>query len=180
MDATTRKPYRTDLTDAQWELLQITIPAAKPGGRPRSTDMREVINTLLYLNRTGCQWDLLPHDLLPKSTVYEYFAAWRDDGTWQLMLDVLREGYREVHAARPGSAWVVSMRASRSVETPAVVVSVDAAAFRAGAGAGDCPVTSVPAVAVATTRIIAANRRVDMECVSLACQARPQGRALRW
>ena len=98
MDATARKPYRTDLTDAQWELVQITIPEPKPGGRPRSTDMREVINTLLYLARTGCQWDLLPHDLLPKSTVYEYFAAWRDDGTWQLMLDVLREGYREVHA----------------------------------------------------------------------------------
>ena len=44
--------------------------------------MREVINTILYLNRTGCQWDMLPHDLLPKSTVYEYFAQWRDDGTW--------------------------------------------------------------------------------------------------
>jgi len=98
MDATTRKPYRTDLSDAQWELIQISIPSPKPGGRPRSTDMREVINTLLYLNRTGCQWDLLPHDLLPKSTVYEYFAAWRNDGTWQRMLDTLREGYREVHA----------------------------------------------------------------------------------
>ena len=98
MDATARKPYRTDLSDAQWELIQISIPAPKPGGRPRSTDMREVINTLLYLNRTGCQWDMLPHDLLPKSTVYEYFAAWRNDGTWQRMLDTLREGYREVHA----------------------------------------------------------------------------------
>ena len=98
MDATARKPYRTDLSDAQWELIQISIPSPKPGGRPRSTDMREVINTLLYLNRTGCQWDLLPHDLLPKSTVYEYFAAWRNDGTWQRMLDTLREGYREVHA----------------------------------------------------------------------------------
>ena len=98
MDATARKPYRTDLSDAQWELIQLSIPAPKPGGRPRSTDMREVINTLMYLNRTGCQWDMLPHDLLPKSTVYEYFAAWRNDGTWQRMLDTLREGYREVHA----------------------------------------------------------------------------------
>ena len=52
------------------------------GGRPREVDMREVVNTILYLNRTGCQWDMLPHDLLPKSTVYEYFAQWRDDGTW--------------------------------------------------------------------------------------------------
>lgn len=98
MDATARKPYPTDLTPEQWELMQIVLPEAKPGGRPRSTDMREVVNALLYLNRAGCQWDMLPHDLPPKSTVYEYFARWRDDGTWQAMLDVLREGYREVHA----------------------------------------------------------------------------------
>jgi putative transposase len=98
MDTTARKPYPSDLTDDQWDLMQIVIPDARPGGRPRSADMREVINALLYLNRAGCQWDMLPHDLPPKSTVYEYFAAWREDGTWQRMLDVLREGYREVHA----------------------------------------------------------------------------------
>ena len=66
-----RKPYLTDLTDAQWAILQPLVPLAKPGGRPREVDMREVINTIQYLNRTGGQWDLLPHDLLPKSTVYE-------------------------------------------------------------------------------------------------------------
>jgi putative transposase len=71
MAAPTRKPYLTDLTDAQWAVLQPLMPRAKPGGRPRKVDMREVLNTILYLNRTGCQWDLLPHDLLPKSTVYE-------------------------------------------------------------------------------------------------------------
>jgi putative transposase len=60
--------------------------------------MREVINALLYQNRSGCQWDMLPHDLPPKSTVYEYFAAWRDDGTTQRILDVLREAYRHIHA----------------------------------------------------------------------------------
>ena len=98
MDATARKPYPTDLTDDQWELMQVVTPDAKPGGRPRSVNVREVINAILYLNRAGCQWDMLPHDLPPKSTVYEYFAAWRDDGTWQRMLDVLREGYREAHA----------------------------------------------------------------------------------
>jgi putative transposase len=56
--------------------------------------MREVINTMLYLNRTGCQWDLLPHDLLPTSTAYEYFAPWRGDGTWQPMMDALRAAVR--------------------------------------------------------------------------------------
>jgi putative transposase len=94
----TRKPYLTDLTDEQWAILEPMIPPAKPGGRPRAVDMREVINTILYLNRTGCQWDLLPHDLLPKSTVYEYFAQWRDDGTWQRMMDALRTRVRQVQA----------------------------------------------------------------------------------
>jgi putative transposase len=98
MDGAARKPYPSDLTDAQWDLLRIVIPDAKPGGRPRSVDLREVVNAMLYLNRSGCQWDMLPHDLPPKSSVYEYFAAWRADGTWQRMLDVLREGYRNVAA----------------------------------------------------------------------------------
>jgi putative transposase len=90
-----RKPYSTDLTDEQWHIMQPLIPAAKPGGRPRTVDMREILNTLFYQNRTGCQWDLLPHDLLPKSTVYDYFSQWRDDGTWQQMLDTLREAVRQ-------------------------------------------------------------------------------------
>jgi len=95
MDSTRSKAYPTDLTDDQWDLAVIALPEAKPGGRPRSTDLRDVLNALLYQSRSGCQWDMLPHDFPPKSTVYEYFAAWRDDGTWQLVLDVLREGYRE-------------------------------------------------------------------------------------
>jgi putative transposase len=90
----TRKAYPTDLTDEQWSIIERVIPPAKHGGRPRTTNMREVINTLRYLHRTGCQWDMLPHDLLAKSTVYEYFAQWRDDGTWQRMMDALREEVR--------------------------------------------------------------------------------------
>ena len=54
--------------------------------------MREVLNTLLYLTRSGCQWEMLPHDLLPKSSVYDYFAQWRDDGTWTKILTALRSG----------------------------------------------------------------------------------------
>src|SRR5262249_18348798 len=56
--------------------------------------MREVLNTLLYLNRSGCQWDMLPHDLLPKSTLYSYFVQWRDDGTWHTVITALRERTR--------------------------------------------------------------------------------------
>ena len=91
----TRKSYSTDLTDDQWAFLEPLIPAAKHGGRPREVDMREVVNAMLYLNRSGCQWQLLPHDLPPKSTVYEYFAQWRNDGTWQRFLDALREQARQ-------------------------------------------------------------------------------------
>jgi putative transposase len=93
-----RKAYPTDLSDDQWEYARIVLQDAKPGGRPRTTDLREVINAILYLNRSGCQWDMLPRDFPPKSTVYDYFAKWRDDGTWTLMLDVLREGYRSANA----------------------------------------------------------------------------------
>jgi putative transposase len=98
METVARKPYPSDLRDEQWELIEVVIPVAKSGGRPRGVDMREVINAMLYISRSGCQWDMLPHDLPPKSTVYEYFAAWRDDGTWQRILDVLREAYRQVNA----------------------------------------------------------------------------------
>jgi putative transposase len=98
METVARKPYPSDLRDEQWELIEMVIPAAKSGGRPREVEMREIINAMLYISRSGCQWDMLPHDLPAKSTVYEYFAAWRDDGTWQRILDVLREAYRQVHA----------------------------------------------------------------------------------
>jgi putative transposase len=79
--------------------------------------MREVMNTLLYLNRTGCQWDMLPHDLLPKSTVYEYFAQWRHDGTWQHRLDVLRAAVRKQQAPSHQPTPSAASIASQSVKT---------------------------------------------------------------
>jgi putative transposase len=96
-----RKPDPPDLTDEQWQVVQPLIPSAKPGGRPRTVDMREVLNTLFYLNRTGCPWDMLPHDLLSKSTVYDYFSQWRDDGPWQKLLDTLREAVRQQAGRHP-------------------------------------------------------------------------------
>jgi putative transposase len=107
-----RKPYKTDLTDAQWKTVRALIPPARPGGRPREVDMREVLNTLLYQARTGCQWELLPHDLPPKSTVWDYFQQWRDDGTWQRVTDALRQKDRvaEGRDPTPGSATSTARR----------------------------------------------------------------------
>ena len=85
-----RKAYRSDVTDAQWELIAPLLPPAKFGGRPREVELREAVNTILYQARTGCQWDMLPHDLMPKSTAFDYFQAWGKDGTWQKVVDALR------------------------------------------------------------------------------------------
>ena len=113
-----RKAYATDLTDQQWAVLQPLLAPAKPGGRPRTVDLREVLNTLFYQNRTGCQWDMLPHDLLPKSTVYDYFACWRDDGTWQRLLDALRQGVRQQAGREPAPSAGASD--SQTVKTTSV------------------------------------------------------------
>lgn len=105
MDACSHKPYPTDLTDAQWALVEPLVLAfenrIRPGP-PRQVDLREVINTLRYLNRTGCQWAMLPHDLLPKSSVYDYFTKWRDHGLWQQIVDALRVQVRRSTPQAPG------------------------------------------------------------------------------
>ena len=104
-----RKAYPSDLTDDQWAIIEPLIPVHRVG-RPRQVDMREVFNTLFYQIRSGCQWDMLPHDLLAKSTVYDYFSDWRDDGTWQKILDALRQQVRvaEGHDPNPSVASIDS------------------------------------------------------------------------
>jgi putative transposase len=90
-----RKPYPSDLTDEQWPLVEDWLPDAKPGGRPRSTDLRDVVNALLYLTRNGCSWRSLPHDFPHWRTVYDYYRAWIDDGTWDQILVELRSQVRQ-------------------------------------------------------------------------------------
>lgn len=95
-----RRAYPSDLTDAQWAIIEILIPVNRLG-RPRDVAIREVLNAIFYLIRSGCQWDMLPHDLLPKSTVYDYFKQWREDGTWQVILDALRQKVRVAAGREP-------------------------------------------------------------------------------
>src|SRR3954447_548143 len=87
-----RKPYPSDIVDAQWALLEPLLLDFEDRVRPgpqREVNLREVVNTLRYLNRTGCQWRFLPHDLVCKSTAYDYFTKWRDHGVLDQINQVL-------------------------------------------------------------------------------------------
>jgi putative transposase len=113
-----RKRYPSDLTDEQWALIEPLLPPAKPGGRPREVDLREVVNALFYQARTGVQWDFLPHDLVAKGTAYDYFARWQNDGTWQKVVDALRARAR-IDAGRQESP-SAALIDSQSVKTTEV------------------------------------------------------------
>ena len=82
--------YPTNMTDAKWMLIEPFIPPPKKGGRPRETDMREVINAVFYINKAGCQWRMLPNDFPNWPIVYYYFRAWKKDGTWKKIHDAMR------------------------------------------------------------------------------------------
>jgi len=86
--------YPTDLSDRHWDCIKDLIPAAKAGGRPRTLDLRQLINAMLYIVVSGVQWRMLPKDYPKWQTVYHYFRIWRDDGTWQRIHDTLRAAVR--------------------------------------------------------------------------------------
>jgi putative transposase len=110
-----RKRYPSDLTDAQWAVLEPWIPPPRPGGRPRKTDMREVLNAIFYLTREGCTWRALPHDFPPWKTVYNYFEDWKRDGTWDQFLTALRRRVRRAAGRDPDPR--VACIDSQSVKT---------------------------------------------------------------
>jgi len=111
----TRPSYPTDLTDAQWAILAPLIPAAKPGGRPRSADPRAVVDAVLYVLRNGIVWRALPHDFPPWKTAYHYFRAWRTDGTWEAIHDALRRQVRVAAGRDPSPS--AAILDSQSVKT---------------------------------------------------------------
>jgi putative transposase len=111
----TRKAYPSDLTDEEWAVLEPLIPRPKTGGRPRTVDMREVINAILYVLRTGIQWDWLPHDFPPKGTVYHYFNTWRKDGTWERWNHILARTLRQQEGREPTPS--AAILDSQSVKT---------------------------------------------------------------
>lgn len=112
-----RRRYPTDLTDAQWAILEPLVPAVKPGGRPLKHPRREIVNALLYVLRGGISWRALPHDLPPWQTVYDYFRIWRDDGTWDHVNTVLRERLRITLGRDPQpSAAIIDSQSVKTTE----------------------------------------------------------------
>ena len=114
--------YPTDLTDEQWQAITRLIPPAKGGGRPRSVNMREVLNALFYLARTGCAWRMLPKDYPPKDTVYTYFKKFRDDGTWKRIHGLACQRVRAKHGKQQQpSAAIIDSQSVKTTEKKGIV-----------------------------------------------------------
>lgn len=109
--------YPSDLTDAEWALIEPLIPPAKPGGDKRTVNVREVVNALLYVLSTGCQWRAIPKDLPPRSTVHGYFDLWTYDGTLDRIHHTLYQRCRE-QAGREASptAAIIDSQSVKSAE----------------------------------------------------------------
>jgi putative transposase len=113
-----RKAYSTDLSNEEWGLIEPLLPKeAKWGGRKRKHSLREILDAIFYLARNGNNWADLPHDFPPKSTVYEYFSRWRDDGTWKLINTKLNHNYRlkEKRKVNPSLA-IIDSRSIKNIE----------------------------------------------------------------
>lgn len=114
------KAYPTDLTDEQWALMEPFVPEPKTEGRtgrPREYSYRQIVNGIFYVLRTGCTWEMMPHDLPPRATCYHYFRLWQEDGTWQKCHDTLRERVRKKLDREPTpSAAVLDSQSVKTTE----------------------------------------------------------------
>lgn len=123
-----RKPYDTDVSDAERTILEPLIPSSQPGGRPRFRNRREIVNVGFHRQRAGCAWRLLPHKFSPWQTVYYYFRTWRIAGVWETLLKTLLEQVRQAmgRAATP-SAGIIdaqSVKTRKLAEQNAVMMGV--------------------------------------------------------
>jgi putative transposase len=114
----TRKPYPSDLTDKEWAGLARELPPPVPAGAPRTIDLREVVNAILYRPHNGCTWRALPHDFPPEGTVRDYFHRWRRCGLWEQLNDTLRRRARQAEGRdeRP-SAGIIDSQSAKGTRT---------------------------------------------------------------
>ena len=110
-----RQIYLSDMSDDQWEVIRPLLPSPKGFGRPRTVDLREILNAIFYVQRTGCQWEMLPHDFPPHQTVYRYFSKWQRRGIWKKLHDQLRCKLRQNLGRHQDST--VAIADSQSVKT---------------------------------------------------------------
>jgi len=112
-----RQPYPSDLTDHEWRIVESLLPPAHPGGRPRSVNLREVLNGIFYVVRSGRTWRMLANDLPSWGTVHYYYRRWRMDGTWQRVHDALRTAVRRAAGRNPApSAAIIDSQSVKTVE----------------------------------------------------------------
>src|SRR5215469_8923721 len=110
--------YASDLTDAEWRLIEPFMPSVKRLGRPRQADLRAVVDAILYIARTGCQWRLLPKDFPPFTTVQGYFYDWRDQNLFERINFELLLQVREVAGREPSpSAGVIDSQSAKTTES---------------------------------------------------------------
>jgi putative transposase len=129
-----RKAYPTDLSDTEWQKIEPHLPKRQsPRGRKREHPLREIVNAIFYIMRSGCAWRLLPHDLPPWKTIYHYFRLWRQDGTWARIHDALRTEVRLAAGRDPQpSAAILDSQSVKTTEKGGSAATTQARRSRDG------------------------------------------------